>query len=213
MSRQLTYCLVADGGTDRLLEPIIDWSIQRLDPDVQIDGRSFAKRRGTLEAFFDRYDPDGMMTFVHRDAEGTPLTERLAEFDVLDQKSMVPVIPVRMSEAWILFDKDAISEAVGRVTLPFSVPRASRLEEISDPKACLDEMLLRAAGNPRGRRLKRFNREIVNLRVEVARRIRDFSPLDSLPAFRAFQNTLEERYIYRRHIQRESGGGSATPWT
>jgi len=26
-------------------------------------------------------------------------------------------------------------------------------------------------------------------------------PLDSLPAFRAFQNTLEERYIYRRHIQ------------
>jgi len=201
MSRQLTYCLVADGGTDRLLEPIIDWSIQRLDPDVQIDGRSFAKRRGSLEAFFDRYDPDGMMTFVHRDAEGLPLTQRLQEFDVLDQNAMVPVVPVRMSEAWILFDEDAISAAGGRAIQPFSVPSVSRLEEISDPKAHLDDLLLRAAESPTGRRLKKFNREIVNLRIEVARRIRDFTPLDGLSAFRAFQQTLEERYIYRRHIQ------------
>lgn len=207
MSRQLTYCLVADGGTDRgLLEPIIDWSIQRLDPDVQIDGRSFAKRRGSLEAFFKKYDPDGMMTFVHRDAEGLPLTERLEEFGVLDLSPMVPVVPVRMSEAWILFDKDAISEAVGHTIHPVSVPSAPRLEGISDPKAHLDDLLRRAAGFPTGRRLKRFNRELVNLRIEVARRIRDFSPLDGLPAFQAFQNTLEERYVYRSHIEHQSGG-------
>ena len=207
MSRQITYCLVADGGTDRsLLEPIVDWSIRRLDPDVRIDGRSFAKRRGSLEAFFDRYDPDGMMTFVHRDAERVPLTERLEEFDILDLSPMVPVVPVRMSEAWILFDKDANSEAVGRALHPFSVPSVSRLEEISDPKAHLDDLLLRAAGSPTARRLKRFNREIVNRRIEVARRIRDFTPLDGLPAFRAFQNTLAERYIYKSHIERARAG-------
>jgi len=120
---------------------------------------------------------------------------------VLDQNSMVPVVPVRMSEAWILFDKDAILAAVGRAIQPFSVPSVSRLEEISDPKAHLDDLLLRAAGSPKGRRLKKFNREIVNLRIEVARRIPDFTPLDGLSAFRAFQQTLEERYIYRRHIQ------------
>ena len=202
MSRQLTYCLVADGGTDRgLLEPIIDWSIRRLDPDVRIDGRSFAKRRGSLDAFFERYDPDGMMTFVHRDAEGVPLTQRLKEFEVLEQRSIVPVVPVRMSEAWILFDGTAISGAVGRAIHPISVPSVSHLEGMSDPKAHLDDLLLRAAGSPTGRRLKSFNRDIVNRRIEVARRIHDFSPLDSLPAFRAFQNTLEERYIYRSHIE------------
>ena len=206
MSRQLTYCLVADGGTDRgLLEPIIDWSIQRLDPDVQIDGRSFAKRRGSLEEFFNRYDPDGMMTFVHRDAEGVPLAERLEEFEVLDLSPMVPVVPVRMSEAWILFDKDAISEAVGQAVHSVSVPSVPRLEGISDPKAYLDDLLLRAAGSPSGRRLKRFSRELVNLRIEVARRIHDFTPLDGLPAFQAFQNTLKERYIYRSHIERDRG--------
>lgn len=206
MSRQLTYCLVADGGTDRgLLEPIIDWSIQRLDPDVQIDGRSFAKRRGSLEDFFNRYDPDGMMTFVHRDAEGVPLAERLEEFEVLDLSPMVPVVPVRMSEAWILFDKDAISEAVGQAAHSVSVPSVPRLEGISDPKAHLDALLLRAAGSPSGRRLKKFSRELVNLRIEVARRIRDFGPLDSLPAFRAFQQTLKERYIYRSHIEFDRG--------
>lgn len=207
MSRQLTYCLVADGGTDRgLLEPIIDWSIRRLDPDVQIDGRSFAKRRGSLVTFFDKYDPDGMITFVHRDGEGVPLTERLEEFAVLNLSPMVPVVPVRMSEAWILFDKDAILEAVGQTIHPVAVPSVSRLEGISDPKACLDDLLRSAAGSPTGRRLKRFNRELVNLRIEVARRIRDVAPLDRLPAFRAFQNTLRERYIYRSHVERQSGG-------
>ena len=34
MSRQLTWSIVADGGTDLILVPVIQWAIHRLDPDV-----------------------------------------------------------------------------------------------------------------------------------------------------------------------------------
>ena len=36
MSRQLTYAVIADGKTDRMLVPIIQWAIHRLDPEVEI---------------------------------------------------------------------------------------------------------------------------------------------------------------------------------
>ena len=32
--RQLTWSIVADGGIDRMLVPIIEWTIHRLDPDL-----------------------------------------------------------------------------------------------------------------------------------------------------------------------------------
>ena len=43
MSRRLTSSVVADGGTDQLLVPIIQWAIHRLDPDVEILEPEFSK--------------------------------------------------------------------------------------------------------------------------------------------------------------------------
>lgn len=38
--------IVADGGTDRLLVPIIQWAVHRLDPGVEILEPEFRKRKG-----------------------------------------------------------------------------------------------------------------------------------------------------------------------
>ena len=101
MNRQLAYAVVADGETDRLLVPIIQWAVHRLDPGVEILEPEFRKRRGSITDFLRAYRTGAMLIFVHRDSEGLALEERLQEFDTVDRPDVVPVVPVRMSESWI----------------------------------------------------------------------------------------------------------------
>lgn len=196
MTRQLTFSVVADGGTDRILVPIIQWAIHRLDPEVEILEPLFSKRSGSVREFLCDYDPGVMLVFVHRDAENRTLEERLGEFEFTDRLKIVPVIPVRMSEAWLLFDGTAIAQAAGRPGYPVSTPRLSEIERMSDPKKHLDELLLLAAGSPSGRRGRVFRRSIIERRVNVAGYIADYSPLENQMAFRCFQDHLERNYPY-----------------
>ncbi len=198
MSKQLTYSIVADGGTDRLLVPIIQWAIHRLDPDVQIFEPEFCKRSGSIKDFFSDYDSSTMLTFCHRDAENLPLVERLKEFEsISNQPNIVPIIPVRMSESWILFNSTAIAKAAGSPSSQVLVPKTVDIEGIADPKNHLDELLFEAAGSPTGRRGKKFKNSIRQRRVSVASYISDYSPLEDLYAFRRFQSSLADKYPYR----------------
>ena len=198
MSRQLTWSIVADGGTDRMLVPIIEWTIHRLDPDVEILEPEFLKRSGSVQDFLRTYESDAMIIFVHRDSENLPLEHRLREFGNVTRQDVVPVVPVRMSEAWILFDGTAIARAAGSRAGEVSAPRIGEIESISDPKDRLDELLFHAADSPTGRRGRNFRRSIAQRRISVATHITDYGPLEVLPAFRRFQDALAERYPYSR---------------
>ena len=199
MNRQLAYAVVADGGTDRLLVPIIQWAVHRLDPGVEIVEPEFRKRRGSITDFLRAYRTGAMLIFVHRDSEGLALEERLHEFDTVDRQDVVPVVPVRMSESWILFDGSAIAQAAGSTSarVPVPVPGIVQIENIPDPKDRLDELLFQAAGSPVGRRGRNFKRSIAQRRVSVAEYISDYSPLENLPAFRSFQDSLARLYPYK----------------
>ena len=137
-----------------------------------------------------------MLIFVHRDSENLTLDERMEEFDAVDRQEVVPLIPVRMSESWLLFDGSAIAKAAGRPSSRVHVPRVVEIENIPDPKARLDELLVQAAGSPAGRRGRNFRRSIAGRRASVAEYISDYSPLEDLPAFSRFQQRLAERYPY-----------------
>lgn len=196
MNRQLTWAIVADGGTDRLLIPVIQWAIHRLDPDVEILEPEFRKRRGTVEESIGACSSGAMIIFVHRDSENLSLQERLREFRNVTRPNVVPVVPVRMSEAWILFDGQAVAKAAGSRAADVAVPRTTEIESIGNPKERLDELLFLAAGTPAGRRGRNFRRSITQRRVSVAEYIMDYSPLEDVPAFRTFQESLAARYPY-----------------
>lgn len=202
MSRQLTFSVVADGGTDRMLVPVIEWAIHRLDPQVEILEPGFSKRHRGVQDFLEDYTPEAMLVFIHRDAEKLSLEERMREFDRVCRSDVVPVVPVRMSETWILFDGTAIARAAGSSSYDVSVPRLSELEAIPDPKDLLDTLFITAAGSPSGRRGRNFRRSIIERRVSVASLISDYSPLEGLPAFRSFQHHLQQRYPYQNVILR-----------
>lgn len=195
MSRQLTYSVVADGGTDRALIPIIEWAIHRLDPQVEILEPDFRKRLGSVKDFIGSYKTGAMMIFVHRDAEGEPIEDRLREFDGVT-RDVVPVVPVRMTEAWMLIDGAAIARAADRPNAVVPVPPIAQLETLADPKSDLEQLLTSAAGPLTGRRHKQFQRSIVNRRVNVANLIGDFAPLEAVPAFHRFQTDLASLYPY-----------------
>lgn len=174
--------------------PIIDWTIHRLDPEVDILEPEFEKRTGSVGEYFHCYTSTTMLVFAHRDAEGSSIDHRLREFE--NVPGVVPVVPVRMSEAWLLIDGDAIARAAdSRATV--EVPKLTKLEQIPDPKTLLGKLLDEAAGSPTGRRGKKFIASLTERRVNLASLIEDYSPLESLEAFRRFQSSLADAYPYR----------------
>lgn len=127
--------------------------------------------------------------FVHRDAEREPHAMRVEEIRAALGEITLPavcVVPVRMQEAWLLFDERAIRRAAGNPGghTPLSLPRIRDLERLPDPKAELHRRLKEASGLA-GRRLKAFLPHRAT--YLVGQYIDDFSPLRGLAAFKALE--------------------------
>ncbi len=196
----LRYTLITDGTSDFVLKYPIEWAIEQLsaidfegywaDPLLQqTGGRDFRDR---LESALDLYPCD--LLFVHRDAEKNPRQERVAEiFDALRGLSSSPpavcVVPVRMTEAWLLIDEFAFREAAGNPNgqVALDLPPRASLESMPNPKRALFD-ILRRASELSGRRLRRFREH--QARHRLAESIADFAPLRELPAFRDFETEL-----------------------
>ncbi|MFP4436445.1 MAG: hypothetical protein ACLFVO_04295 [Chloroflexaceae bacterium] len=179
--------------------------------------------RGLLERMrtsVDLYPCD--LLFVHRDAEGEPYLSRRQEIvRVLEEAVQLPptvcVIPVRMQEAWLLFDEPAIRTTAGNPNSNgvgcllglvgfdepairtaagnpngrdrLDLPRLQHVEGLPDPKEVLYE-LLRTASGLSGRRRKKL--PVSRLAQRVADFIDDFAPLRTLPAFTALEDAIRE---------------------
>ena len=138
------------------------------------------------------FEPD--LLFVHRDAEALGLAERLAQIPTGSGR-VVRIVPVRMTEAWLLIDESALRHAAGNPggQEPLALPHPNRLEQLPNPKALLAGAFLAAGGNPAGRRRKRALRDEASWAERVASVISDFSSLRRLSAFQAFENELRLR--------------------
>lgn len=200
MTRQLTYEVIADGGTDRALVPIIEWAIHRLDPQVELLQPIFRKRKSSVSDFLREHRSDAMLQFMHRDTETVALAERLAEFESAP-RTVVPIVPMRMTEAWLLISPEAIARAADRPDATVRVPSIAELSSLIDPKQTLEDRLFAAAGRPTGRRGKKFSASLVSRRINVATLIRDYSPLEGVPAFQTFQAALRASYPYQNQLE------------
>ncbi len=187
--RPLRYVLIADGSSDRLLAPIIDWTLRMADSKARLEiepGYVFERKHRSISEVIsevrEHYFPD--VIFVHRDAENLRWDERAREIPVADD--LIPVIPVRMIETWLLCDEKAIRGAADNPngTAPLDLPRLNDLESVQNSKQVLEDKLRLATElNARRRAKFKVNRAIHRL-VEL---IEDFSPLSALPAFSRFQ--------------------------
>jgi hypothetical protein len=204
--KELSYLLVTDGSSDRALIPILNWLLRQhladcaLDPqwvdptqlpnppENSSDRLAWRIRRGLY--LYDQAD----VLFVHRDAERQSRDQRIAEIqaaltEVSDYPPPVYIIPVKMFEAWLLFDEEAIRLAAGNPNgrVKLKLPPLNRIESLPNPKTDL-YVLLEQASQLKGRRLKKFRpQQQVHRLAEL---IGDYAPLRQLPAFQALERNV-----------------------
>ena len=202
----LRFTLVADGPTDAVLLYLLRWLliqngvVRPIEP-AWADLRQLPKPptglERKIEAALDLYPCD--LLFIHRDAEKQPREDRIGEIqqavrrlssDLFASKPHVCVVPIRMTEAWFLFDELSIRRAAGNPAGRgiLSLPQLSKIEALPYPKQALHD-LLRAATELPLRRLKKFSPAQAGYRL--AELIDDFSPLRQLSAFSNLEAELQ----------------------
>lgn len=205
MGRPLRLALFPEGPTDlRFLGPVarrLTLSLLEGAPHIDVadtvvgltwDG----SRRSRPDRFADAMDRVGEavdVVLIHADGAGDPDSVRLEQIDPLiarvgdwsPRRAAVAVVPVRETEAWALVDGDAIRDVLGSVRddVALGLPKASRCETVTDPKACLDGVVRDAHARSRGGRKGARYLASLGERVSLGR-------LALLPSFQAFSAEL-----------------------
>lgn len=193
----ITYTLLTDGSSDHCLTHHIKWILDQRNVSfrAQIAFRALPHKKGLLkrvEAALEFYPCD--VLFLHRDAENDSYNSRLEEIrrslDGRIDTPVIPIIPMKMTEAWLLHDEEAIKKAAenpnSRVDL--NLPRLRDIENISDPKNILFEKLKLATGLT-GHRLTKYNPH--QSRHRVAELISSYGALQAVSSFQFLEREID----------------------
>lgn len=203
--RHIQFTLFADGSTDRALLPLLHWLVRETHGPDTVAHEFFSRPQFHADLSFTERLQTALdlapcdILFVHRDAEKQDPLLRHNEIAIAvetlnAQYAKVPhvcVVPVRMTEAWLLADESAIRKAAGRPKSiePLDLPKLNRIDAIPDPKATLYELLREASGKI-GRRRASFDvREAAALVPEF---VDSFAPLRQLGAFARLEADLSK---------------------
>lgn len=200
----LTYTLLSDGSSDQALLPLLTWLLRQQGISYAIQSQWADLRRirpkppkklnERIPYAVDLYPCD--LLFIHRDAENVAYEERVREItnvlqSIIPHPPSVCVVPVRMQEAWLLFNEKAIRRAAGNPNGNnfLELPTLEKAEALPNPKEILYDLILQATGLRPGRRKKFKVKEGVH---RVAEFINDFSPLRSLSAFANLEASIDD---------------------
>ena len=192
----MRFLLACEGSSDAGLVPHIERLIAEVG-GIEVEGDSWFygrrlpnKIRNGLEAAGGMVD----LLFVHRDANSAGAQARFDEIAsavraVADAPRWVGVVPVRMTEAWLILDEAAIRAAVGRPKgrTPLHLPTTREAERRANPKEILASALL-AASEASGRRRKEIRRDFDTLRRRLLRNLPIDGPLTQLDSWARFRN-------------------------
>ena len=194
----IRFLLICEGSSDTALVShiqalLIDCGASEADGFASYRGRRVSdKVRIGLQ-----YNRSVNLLFVHRDADEMDPDTRYDEIREgvtaagYDGR-WVGVVPVRMMEAWLLADEAAIRRVAGRPrgTEPLDLPTPDGLEDISDPKQALREVLMQA-GAPKGvRRRKRFKAGFGSFRKRLAENLPPGGSLERVAAWARFRDDV-----------------------
>lgn len=198
------YVLVSDGSSDRALINLINNCLEA-QFDIRFEGvraelgiilrkktNSLAEKISTA---IEWYEPDFVV--IHRDAENQSVAKRVQEIEqaigeLNNQKlDFAKIIPIKMTEAWLLIDELAIRKASGNPNgkMPLQLPTLDKLETIPDPKDYLQKLIKQASGLS-GRRLRDLN---VSQSIQlIPEYITNFDALDVLNSYQHFKEEVKK---------------------
>lgn len=200
----ITFALVREGPTDdglvRLIREVI---IACVDDGAVVIGepRDYKGRPASqVIAVRDETGPDVDLLFVHHDSDARDDSGVVSEIAAAAQEfprpdSVVAVIPVQETEAWLLADEELIQSVVGRAKTTMSrrdlgIPALDQVENTASPKEVLEQALV-AATKESGRARKRTKSKFSDLRTAIMDFLDIDGPLAELPSWRRFRESTE----------------------
>lgn len=186
---------VAEGSSDHPLAGIAELLFRDRGVDLRLTMPPFEQLRGVpkdvesrVEAGLRLMGNQVDLVVVHRDADNVGRAVRHEEIagalKKTDAPVWCPIIPVRMTEAWLLLDEVLIRQIAGnpRGKTALGLPKIHEVEKVADPKELLRSALIAAAestGRRRDRDAKRFNQQ----RRQLLERLDRHGPVSKLSSW------------------------------
>jgi hypothetical protein len=219
MSNIITVGYITEGSTDkRFLETIIKKTVEDiafncegqidvydpvfLDPsneDSFISSVVSAARKAFQNGIF--------ILCVHTDSDNardinafenkiTPSIVAVKEVADRICKIIVPIVPITMSESWMLADKNLFKNELGTTLSDQDLNISRHPESIADPKSVIENALRIAQQNlPK----RRFRLTISELYQPIGQKI-DMQSLETLSSFRKFKLSVENAFRELNYI-------------
>lgn len=219
MSNILQIGYTTEGTTDiRFLENIIRKSFEKvaIDCNTEIEVYQPEYLRKDVNGFVNQIsDLAKKYSFfhvicVHCDSDSPDMENVIQNsikpaFDAVNEmegdvcKNLIAIIPVQMTEAWMLADINLLKSKIGtnksdnELGLPTKI---SNIENISDPKETIVEAL-RIAQQDKSKRRKKLN--ISQLYSPISQEL-SIERLENLPSFRVFLNNVRHSLIKLNYL-------------
>ncbi|MFI6293941.1 hypothetical protein ACIBEJ_20305 [Nonomuraea sp. NPDC050790] len=168
---------------------ITDPMVERLPPSRQ---KTIKSKLEAITELGGRYE----LVVVHRDADRDGRESRLHEIEgavtaVMPSVSFVGVIPIRMTEAWLMLDEHNLRIVAGNPNgkMNLGLPKPKAVESIPDPKAVLAEKLALASGLS-GRKLDKFKKRFPEHRRQLLDRIDPTGPICGVSSWQDFNQDM-----------------------
>ena len=187
--------LVCEGSSDTALAShvqrlFIGYGCPQSEFTTAASGRQLVDKIRNGLGSVNRYS----LLFVHRDADRNGSNARYGEISRAVEEARysgpwVGIVPVRMTEAWLLLDEVAIRNAVGNPNgrTRLDLPSAAEAERMADPKSALRSALL-TAGEVEGRRRRKMARRYPGLRNRLLENLPVGGPLEELESWSTFRD-------------------------
>ena len=215
MNRQITIGFATEGSSDvRFLESVI----QRTFEDVAFECKglveilpvqNIAKETGTFSDVVEKYarhaDDLGIMVLcIHADADDhndkhvfqhkiTPTFNSIESNPEIICKNLVPIVPVYMTEAWMLGDTILLKEEIGTSKPDFELDLHRNPETIANPKEVIENAIRIARQHMPARRRNALS--IDELYQPIGQQI-ELTRLHQLPSYMKFRESV--KYFFRR---------------
>lgn len=188
--RYVQFVVLREGPSDdALLSPIRTLLIECGADEAVGEVRDYG---GTVAEKLAAVAQDGVpyeAIFVHRDADSAGHDAREAEIraaagEVAPGVRVIPVIPVRMTEAWALTNELEIRRVAGNPggRTMLGLPPLRAIEQAADPKEILREALC-VASELTGRRLADFKKQFSRQRRSLLERLEPGGAIEGLESW------------------------------
>jgi hypothetical protein len=193
---------VAEGASDEPLANVVESLFRDRGLDLRLTSPPFAQLpkvakdvKSRVEAGIKLMGNRLDLVVVHRDADNVgsdvrrhEIADALREIDV----ECCPIVPVKMTEAWLLLCESEIRYVAGnpRGRGLLGLPKAHEVERVADPKTLLRAALLAASAST-GRRRERDGKRFNEQRRQLLGRLDRTGPITKLAGWQQLLDDVD----------------------